>query len=343
MRIVVEDVDDNRPMFKESNLTLGVRVNAPIYTEITTLHAEDADPSALPVKYKLINVTYHRPSKNLYEILDNDMFLVDEVTGILHTNQTYGRFGDGYFKLFVSAYNSPDKFDLAKVLIYVLQDTDLMRFVFDKDPSSVRNEIDDFSRDIGRIFPQPLKLNLYDTEFYSKRDGSLDFGRTSSCFQVVSDDDVVDLKSTERLLDVTNRPELQELLNKYDIVSIERCAQITSNYKTGWIEICLIVIGILVGFLAVVAAIVICCLYSRYKKMLHRHSPVKIIEAPVRALIPASLPPGSIHGGMGFGGTMTPRGGRATPSISGSDGRVLYDWQDGPNMDTTSYRSLPNH
>ena len=94
---------------------------------------------------------------------------------------------------------------------------------------------------------------------------------------------------------------------------------------------------------------------SRYKRLLHRHSPVKIIEAPVRALIPASLPPGSIHGGMGFSpsGVATPRIGRMTPggrpsSVVGG----VYDWQDGVmdvnagqggNMgDNTSYRSLPH-
>ena len=32
------------------------------------------------------------------------------------------------------------------------------------------------------------------------------------------------------------------------------------------------------------------------------------------------------------------------PSIAGSDGRVLYDWQESTiPMDVASYRSLPNH
>ena len=37
VRIVVLDIDDNAPKFANSNITLGVRVNAPVYTEITTL------------------------------------------------------------------------------------------------------------------------------------------------------------------------------------------------------------------------------------------------------------------------------------------------------------------
>ena len=39
------------------------------------------------------------------ELLDNDLFLVDRITGTVQTNQTYGRFGDGFFTLFVMASN----------------------------------------------------------------------------------------------------------------------------------------------------------------------------------------------------------------------------------------------
>ena len=54
-----------------------------------------------------------------------------------------------------------------------------MRFVFDNDPSTVQKRLPEFSDELGRIYePQPLKFNIYETEFYSKVDGSLDFGRT---------------------------------------------------------------------------------------------------------------------------------------------------------------------
>ena len=72
----------------------------------------------------------------------------------------------------------------------------------------------------------------------------------------------------------------------------------------------------------------------RFKRNLNRHSPIRIIEAPVRAYIPASLPPGSIHTGYGH----NPGGGllHGTPS--------LYDWQESTiPMDVASYRSLPNN
>ncbi len=69
--------------------------------------------------------------------------------------------------------------------VFVLQDTDLMKFVFDDDPVKVSKQIADIKSELESAFALPLSINIYDTEFYSQYDGSLDFGRTSSCFQVI--------------------------------------------------------------------------------------------------------------------------------------------------------------
>ena len=97
--------------------------------------------------------------------------------------------------------------------------------------------------------------------------------------------------------------------------------------KINWIQICILVIGVFIGVAGFIATITLCCLYSkwglhfeknlsaendhhkgniekmitikatlkmasfRYKRRIRR-SNIKIVEAPVRALIPASLPPG---------------------------------------------------
>ena len=59
-----------------------------------------------------------------------------------------------------------------------------MKFVFDKNPVNVAKQMKEFKYEIEAALAEPLTLNVYDNEFYSKVDGSLDFGRTSSCFQV---------------------------------------------------------------------------------------------------------------------------------------------------------------
>lgn len=63
VKVVVKDIDDNDPHFlPEHQLgSLGVRVNAPVFTEVTVIKAVDPDWDAQPITYKLLNVTFFRP------------------------------------------------------------------------------------------------------------------------------------------------------------------------------------------------------------------------------------------------------------------------------------------
>ena len=53
----------------------------------------------------MIKLLLNSSNVGVPELLDNDLFLVDRITGTVQTNQTYGRFGDGFFTLFVMASN----------------------------------------------------------------------------------------------------------------------------------------------------------------------------------------------------------------------------------------------
>jgi len=336
VKVHVLDKDDNNPTFVERNMTRGVRVNAAIYTEIGKVFAEDADAEADVIKYHLENVTFHRPKTGMRRELGESGFLVDESTGVIQTNQSYGKYADGFFDVVVKASNSPDptKTDFAFLKIFVLQDTDLMKFVFDKNPVNVAKEMKEFKKDIEGAFAQPLTLNVYDNEFYSKVDGSLDFGRTSSCFQVLNAEDVVDLDNVQKLFNKRKNKKLEDLFEKYSVDSVERCARVRTPPKINWIQFCILIIAVFIGMSAFIASIVVCCLYSKYKRRIRR-SNIKIVEAPVRALIPASLPPGSV---MGPAPSLM---GQQNPSINGSNGRI-YEWQEtAMPIDTASYRSLP--
>ena len=123
MKVHVIDKDDNNPTFEERNMTRGVRVNAPIYTEIGKVVAKDADAEAGPINYHLVNVTFYRPKTEYRKDLGPEGFLVDPVTGVIQTNQSYGRYSDGYFDVFIKASNSPDpsKSDFALMKVRLLK------------------------------------------------------------------------------------------------------------------------------------------------------------------------------------------------------------------------------
>ena len=158
-----------------------------------------------------------------------------------------------------------------------------MKFVFNQDPTSVQRKLSQFTNDLEGAFAQPLKFNIYDTEFYSQVDGSIDFGRTSSCFQIMSDDHVVDLETSKSIFN-NNESDLKDLYDAYNIVQVEvrnvafvlffllctiiigqfqRCAEVFVTRKVQWIEISLMAIAALIGFLAFIATIAICCFYSK--------------------------------------------------------------------------------
>jgi len=330
--------NDNNPVFEEKVLTKGVRVNAPIYTEIGQVQAFDEDAEADTINYKLENVTFYRPKTDMKLDLGPEGFLIDPVTGVIQTNQSYGRYSDGYFDVVIKATNSPNpsKSAFATLKIFVLQDTDLMKFVFDEDPVDVSKQMKAFKTDVEAAFAQPLTLNVYDNEFYSKVDGSLDFGRTSSCFQVLNkDQDVVDLEKINQLFDSNKNRKLKAVFDKYSVTNVERCTQVRAAPKVNWIQILILIIAVFIGLVAFISTITICCLYSKYKRRIRR-SNIKIVEAPVRALIPASLPPGSV-----MGPAPSLLGHAQNPSIHGSNGRI-YEWQEtAMPIDTASYRSLP--
>ena len=274
VKIIVLDKDDNNPMFVEHNKTLGVRINSPLYTQLAQVLAVDPDPDSSPVKYTIDSITYFQPRTAKKEVMAKDVFIVDENTGNVQTNRMYGKYNDGYFELVIKASNTPDddRSDFATLTVFVLQDTDLMKFVFDEDPVKVSRHISEIKNEIEAAFPRelPLSINIYDTEFYSQG-GGLDFGRTSSCFQVLKDGGSIALSSVQTLFDPkTIRPDLQEKLDKFRVIKVERCANVKSTYTISWVQICILAIGILIGVIAFIAAVTTCCLYSKYKRRIRR-------------------------------------------------------------------------
>ena len=43
----------------------------------------------------------------------------------------------------------------------------------------------------------------------------------------------------------------------------QRCATLNPTNQIDWVEICLLIIAVLIGILTLIAAIAICCLYSK--------------------------------------------------------------------------------
>ena len=73
------------------------------------------------------------------------------------------------------------------VQVYILRDSELMKFVFLKPPPEIRPILSEFRDSVEKVLDLPLTLNLYESQFYSRDDGALDF--SSSRYAILLDGD----------------------------------------------------------------------------------------------------------------------------------------------------------
>ncbi|XP_054723337.1 cadherin-23-like, partial [Uloborus diversus] len=316
--ILVEDIDDNPPAFETSNYVLGARGNTEVDSELVTLHASDPDASSSPITYSLQNVLFIRSStQEQIEMLD--VFHVNPQSGALSNNEPLGKYVGGFFQISVAASSSTDirSVAVAEVKVYILQDRDLLKFVFYKRPSEVREIIPRFQKDLKLAVAQPVSLNIYDTNFYSRNDGSLDFESTSSCFQLLENDIIIEPKKVMKILNQAKSSTIRDLYSNYSVVAIENCASSREAYKILWSEIFVLVIALIIALCSFVLCIVICAMYSSYSKKIKRTTYFHSVY-------------------------MTENGGHP-PILSPAEQQRIYEWQEmnAPLADAASFRSYP--
>lgn len=59
-----------------------------------------------------------------------------------------------------------------------MRERGLLKFVFGRPPAEIRQNLLQFRKDMEKAIALPATLNVYDTQFHSKQDGSLDFSST---------------------------------------------------------------------------------------------------------------------------------------------------------------------
>lgn len=347
VHILVSDLDDNKPMFVKNIVTAGVRVDAALQTEVVRLQAEDKDPTSQPIRYAVHNISFSHIEDTVELLPDEEVnatgvFLLEESSGVLRTNAPLTRYAHGIFTAFITASSASDEPAIAQVTIYVLRDSDLLRFVFGISPGEVRRQLTTFRKDVENVLPVAASLNIYDTTYYSDIDGAIDFSSTGSCFQLVGRN----MRDTKVLLDASQNKKLEQVFDKYTVKKVERCVPRRESRQADWVEVWVLVIAAFIGVGATVAAISVCCLYSRYRRRVKRHQQhMRLLESPASAA--PVLPPGSIimlPPGPPPPGPPQPNGpaGPAMPpaSMLTSEPPRAYEWQErGLPLDTVSYRS----
>lgn len=184
IHVQIIDVDDHLPEFIDKNPSFGVRMNVPVEYTLTTVKAIDKDPDALPLFYQIVNVTfipqfYKRDNSSIENV--KDLFILNNVTAELRTAKNLADFVDGYFDILVRVNNIDQARRVRhnKVKIFVIRDKSLLRFVFSKPPTEVKEFVDEFADAVqSRLKSSELELDILDTKVLTKSDQTFDFSST---------------------------------------------------------------------------------------------------------------------------------------------------------------------
>lgn len=263
--VKILDIDDNKPKFKKENVTLGVRLNVPIDTGLITLEAFDADSDALPINYSTGKASFTSlvdPSMSKREIPSH--LSLNPQTGELRTTGSMTSYADGYMEIIVSANNSvtPGRETNITLRIFLLRDRDMLKFVFSKPPVEVRKTLEDFEKSVQQALSLPITVNVYDTQFYSKEDNSLDFSSTSSCFQMVGKE-AYDLDEMKALLTDPKNEELKKVYRTYHVEKVQHCAAMVARADASMTQMWVLAIAVLVGVATVISSCALCCMHAK--------------------------------------------------------------------------------
>lgn len=184
VHVKIIDIDDHLPEFIDKNPSFGVRMNVPVEYTLTNVKAIDKDPDAQPLFYQIVNVTfipqfYKRDNSSIENV--KDLFILNNATAELRTAKNLADFVDGYFEILIRVNNIDQARRVRhnKVKIFVIRDKSLLRFVFAKPPTEVKEFVDEFSNAVqSRLQSSELELDILDTKVLTKSDQTFDFSST---------------------------------------------------------------------------------------------------------------------------------------------------------------------
>lgn len=272
--INVIDIDDNLPQFTHEDASIGIRINVPIDTVITTVQATDLDAEAPRIIFSIDNVTFvpqfykrtrkidSRPLKNL--------FTLNNRTGELRTGGSFSDYVDGYFQMKIRANNSEraKRHTFNNLKIFVIRDKSLLKFVFARPPSEIQGIIRPFQEKLQqKLKPLGLELHILDTQVLTRADYTLDFTATSSCFQMFKNGAAISLQEMQKLMHSEQmKQELFDTYVEYGVSEVELCSvrklQIAASMMTSagtW----LVILAAFIGLATIVAVCTACCLKKK--------------------------------------------------------------------------------
>ncbi|XP_050671945.1 cadherin-23 [Leptidea sinapis] len=281
--IKILDIDDHLPEFETSNMTIGVRLNAPIDTVIATIKAIDKDPEALAIDYSLVNMSFESPIKSRSINNITDVIVVNNRTGALKIMKNLIHYADGTFKFTFRANNSNDTERHADlpVEVVVVRERDLLRLVVPTGRAGRSRLAALKQRIAGALQRDNLRLQMHDAThdaFYDTMGPCFQFRKMDTGEALTP----MAMKAAIRALGV----EFQKILQEYEVHNITGCGVSRSRHSTS--QYALLGVASALPLAAALAALMLCSMHSTAKRRM-RSSLLLSREPPPGSMPPAPL------------------------------------------------------
>ncbi|XP_013134373.1 PREDICTED: cadherin-23 [Papilio polytes] len=254
--VKILDIDDHLPEFESQNLTIGVRLNVPVDTKIATVQAADKDPEALPIHYRILNMSFESPIKSKSLTNLTDVMLLNNSTGELKIMKNLLHYADGIFKLVIRANNSLDaeRFSDLLVEVVVVRERDLLRLVVSR-----RGALPALRAELAALLQaSQLRLHMHDAPH------STFYDNAGPCFQFrASSGEALSpaaMKAAMRRLGGA----LQRVLAAHDVRNITQCGAARAHHSPA--QAALLALAALLLLAALLAALALCLMHSAAKK-----------------------------------------------------------------------------
>lgn len=258
IKIYVNDIDDNPPLFTHEVFTGGIATDNDYGSVIMTVHADDADIDAI-LEYSVIgNIVSSANSENLEDI-KRPPFLLDMTTGDIVLNFDPQKGMKGYFAFHVSVSDMFGHIDKATVQIYLLREDQRVKFVVRSQPSEIRAQMDKFRHVLAKVTNSIVNVDnfIVHEDDHTKTDVLLHFVHPG-------DNTVMEVDQVLRMIDYKTE-ELDPIFKEFNVLHTEGVDPTYVKAMTQETVIILWLIGINVFQVILIILILFLCYNQRQK------------------------------------------------------------------------------
>ncbi|XP_078716087.1 cadherin-23 [Lampetra fluviatilis] len=260
VRVYLEDINDQWPVFTNHEYTAGVAVDAKVGSELLQLEAVDRDVGNNSiVLYRILSILYIKHSSNSSTRMYN-IFTLGGRDGILRTYDLFTAYGPGYFMLEVVVADLAGHNDTATVGVYILRDDQRVKIVINETPERVRAFQEQFVKLLSNI--TGAIVNTDDVQYHVDSNGRVNFAQSDVLIHVVNKDtnQIMDVSRVIALID-DNKEQLKNLFRNYNVLDVQPAVVATKSDDLTSLQMAVVILAILL--VLVIAILVVMNWYYR--------------------------------------------------------------------------------